>query len=103
MAEAEYAAPPPKMLAKGKALFNTHCSKCHGTKASGTDIGPPLIHKFYHPNHHADASFRRAVEKGVTAHHWRFGNMPKIEGVSSQEIDILTTYIRHLQKQAGIY
>lgn len=103
LAEAEYTGPSHGALAKGEALFNTHCAKCHGTKAAGTDRGPTLIHKFYHPNHHADESFRRAVVKGVVAHHWRFGNMPKIDGVGSQETELLIKYVRHIQKQAGIY
>lgn len=103
MAEAEYTAPSPELLAKGEALFNAHCAKCHGSKAAGTDTGPTLIHKIYHPNHHADESFRRAVINGVVAHHWRFGNMPKVVGVGFQETELLIKYVRHIQKQAGIY
>lgn len=93
----------PEVLSKGEALFNTHCVKCHGQKAAGTDNGPPLVNKIYHPNHHADLSFRWAVQRGVASHHWRFGNMPKIDGVNNDEIDLLIKYIRHLQKEAGIY
>lgn len=92
-----------EVLAKAEALFNAKCVQCHGPKASGTDKGPPLVNKIYHPNHHADITFRWAVERGVLAHHWNFGNMPKIDGVSSEEIDMLTKYIRNLQKEAGIY
>ena len=87
----------------GERLFNNHCSKCHGVNAAGTEQGPPLVHKIYHPNHHSDTSFRMAVRSGVRAHHWGFGNMPKIEGVSPEEIELIIEYVRRIQKQAGIY
>jgi mono/diheme cytochrome c family protein len=87
----------------GEALFNTHCSKCHGPVARGTEKGPPLLHKIYEPNHHSDFSFRRAVEMGVRAHHWRFGDMPKVEGVTPEETGLIIKYIRQIQQEAGIY
>lgn len=100
---AVYASSDPGMLAKGEALFNKNCKACHGIKGSGTDKGPPLVHKIYHPNHHGDVSFHWAVEKGVKAHHWDFGNMPRIEGVKPEEVDLIIEYVRNLQREAGIY
>lgn len=88
---------------KGEAAFNKNCVKCHGEKGSGTEAGPPLIHRFYHPNHHSDLSFRWAVERGVRSHHWGFGDMPKIEGVSKEDIENIIIYVRTLQKEAGIF
>jgi len=38
----------------------------------------------------------------VKAHHWEFGNMPKIEGVSPADVEQIIRYIRWLQRQAGI-
>ncbi len=35
----------------GAALFNAKCSKCHGTKGSGTDKGPPLVRRRDLPFH----------------------------------------------------
>lgn len=102
-AEAEYNSPPHKALLKGEALFKTHCAKCHGIKGVGADKGPPLVHKIYEPNHHSDLSFHFAAEKGVIAHHWNFGDMPRINGVGTQGVDMIIQYVRRLQRQAGIY
>jgi len=75
---------------------------CHGDRATGTDNGPPLVHGVYEPGHHADAAFQLAVTRGVRAHHWRFGDMAPVEGVSPAEVDRITGFVRWLQRQAGI-
>ena len=93
----------PPALTKGQALFNTNCSVCHGVGARGTKQGPPFLDKIYEPNHHADSAFYRAAEMGVRAHHWRFGDMPKIPGVTRDDLTQIIAYIRWLQKQAGIF
>ena len=93
----------PPALAKGEALFNTNCSVCHGVGARGTKQGPPFLDKIYEPNHHADIAFYRAAEMGVRAHHWKFGDMPKIPGVTRDDLTQIIAYIRWLQKQAGIF
>jgi len=95
--------PVPAEFQIGEAKFNAHCSVCHGQRASGTDHGPPLVHKIYEPNHHGDAAFQLAAANGVRAHHWEFGNMPKIDGVTPEDVDQIVKYIRWLQKQAGIF
>lgn len=92
----------PAEFQAGETKFNTHCAACHGPQASGTQQGPPLVHKIYEPNHHGDAAFLRAAEFGVKAHHWEFGNMPKIEAVSAGDVEQITRYVRWLQRQAGI-
>lgn len=92
----------PAELQAGEGKFNAHCSACHGPRATGTKQGPPLVHKIYEPNHHGDAAFLRAAEFGVKAHHWEFGNMPKVDGVSSADVEQITRYVRWLQRQAGI-
>ena len=92
----------PSELLPGEAKFNAHCAACHGPQASGTQQGPPLVHKIYEPNHHGDGAFLRAAEFGVKAHHWEFGNMPKIEAVSSADVEQIIRYVRWLQRQAGI-
>jgi cytochrome c2 len=88
---------------KGEDAFNSRCRLCHGEKGSGTDKGPPLVHRIYHPGHHSDLSFKLAVQRGVRAHHWRFGDMPRIEGVADEEIEAIIRFIRSLQKGAGIF
>ncbi|MFO0774177.1 MAG: cytochrome c [Nitrospiraceae bacterium] len=89
-------------MRKGEALFQTNCSACHGVKAVGTGNGPPLVHKIYEPNHHGDMAFQRAAANGVRAHHWQFGDMPKINGVSTADVDEIIRYVRWLQREAGI-
>jgi mono/diheme cytochrome c family protein len=90
-------------LQVGESTFNANCAACHGKQAAGTDHGPPLVHKIYEPNHHGDPAFQRAAANGVKAHHWEFGNMPKIDGVTSEDVDQIVKYVRWLQKQAGIF
>ena len=94
---------PPAALAKGEALYNANCSACHGAGARGTTKGPPFLDKIYEPNHHADMVFYRAPEMGVRAHHWKFGDMPKVPGVTKDDLAQIIPYIRWLQKQAGIF
>lgn len=93
----------PPGLKAGEAKFNANCARCHGERAAGTQHGPPLVHKIYEPNHHGDAAFQRAAATGVQAHHWQFGNMPKIDEVTPADVDAIVQYVRWLQKQAGIF
>ena len=94
--------PVPAEFEEGEGKFNTFCSRCHGPQGHGTNNGPPLVHKIYEPSHHADMAFQRAAAQGVRAHHWKFGNMPKIEGVTPKDVTQIIGYIRWLQRQAGI-
>jgi hypothetical protein len=43
-----------------------------------------------------------AVALGVQAHHWRFGNMLAIEGLTRGDVTMIITYIRELQRANGI-
>ena len=94
------AAPAPT---PGEALYTQYCSVCHGELGAGTKNGPPLVHRIYHPNHHGDMAFYFAVERGVVAHHWRFGDMPKTKGIKKEETAEIIRYIRGLQKEEGIF
>jgi len=93
----------PSELREGEQKFNANCSTCHGIGGVGTTQGPPLVHKVYEPNHHGDAAFQRAAAAGVKAHHWNFGDMPKIGAVKPEDVDQIVKYVRWLQKQAGIF
>jgi mono/diheme cytochrome c family protein len=93
----------PAEFQSGEQKFAAYCATCHGARAIGTAQGPPLVHKIYEPNHHADVAFQRAALNGVRAHHWNFGNMPKVDGVSPGDVDAIIKYIRWLQRQAGIF
>jgi len=89
------------MAQRGARAFETNCSRCHGTKAGGTQTGPPLVHRIYEPSHHGDNAIRRAARLGVQPHHWRFGAMPKID-VSDRELNSVIAYVRELQRANGI-
>lgn len=93
----------PSNLQVGNNLFDSKCSRCHGANAVGTEgSGPPLVHKIYEPNHHADGSFALAAKNGVRSHHWPFGNMPAVEGITDAEIKEVIKYVRYLQRANGI-
>ncbi|MFA9430954.1 cytochrome c [Egicoccus sp. AB-alg2] len=87
---------------RGEQLFAAHCAVCHGSAGQGTASGPPLVHEIYEPGHHSDASFHLAVNQGVRAHHWNFGDMPPIPGLSSGEVDDIVAWVRQQQRAAGI-
>ena len=86
----------------GRALFGQACAACHGAELEGTERGPPLIHPYYRPGHHDDAAFVRAVRLGVIAHHWTFGDMPPVEGLSGEQIAAIVAWVRERQRAAGI-
>lgn len=89
---------------KGEALFNENCASCHGKNAAGRDgVGPPLVHKIYQPNHHADGSFLLAALRGARSHHWPFGDMPPVEGIKEDQVASIVTYVRTLQRENGIF
>ncbi len=90
------------MAALGAPVFARNCAACHGDNGAGSESGPPLVHVIYEPNHHGDGSFYMAVAKGVRAHHWRFGNMMPVDGVSETEVRAIIAYIRTLQRANGV-
>jgi mono/diheme cytochrome c family protein len=88
--------------AEGAQVWAANCAACHGPQGEGTTAGPPLVHIIYEPGHHPDESFRRAVQQGVVAHHWDFGDMPPQPEVSEEEIEAAIAHVRVLQREAGI-
>ena len=94
--------PVPVELADGERVYDANCRTCHGPRGTGTEAGPPLVHRIYEPSHHADAAFQLAVARGVRAHHWSFGDMPPLPALDSAEVARATAYVRWLQRQAGI-
>ena len=91
-----------RMAIQGEELFNDNCSVCHGEKAVGTNQGPTLIDRIYHPGHHSDVSIRNAVSRGVQQHHWTFGDMAPV-AVSSDDVEKIICYVRELQRDAEIF
>ena len=99
-------APPvlSPMASQGERAFNLRCALCHGAGAAGgTGLGPPLVHPIYEPGHHQNFAFRNAVRNGVVSHHWQFGNMPPVPGVSDAELESIICYVRELQRAQGIF
>jgi len=89
--------------ALGKIAFEANCATCHGKNAAGhLGKGPPLVHRIYEPGHHGDAAFLMAANRGVQAHHWDFGDMPPVEGLTRADIANIVAYIRELQRENGI-
>ncbi len=86
----------------GEIAFKESCAACHGATLAGTDSGPPLIHQLYVPGHHGDAAIARAAKNGVISHHWGFGNMPPVVGITDANLRWITTYIREMQVANGI-
>lgn len=87
----------------GQLAYQAQCAACHGVNAVGQDgVAPPLIHVIYEPGHHSDESFQRAVQLGVRSHHWRFGDMPPVEGLTRGDVAMIVAYIRELQQANGI-
>ena len=88
---------------QGEELFNANCSACHGLEAVGTSLGPPFIHRVYHPGHHPDFSIRNAVAQGVPQHHWPFGDMAPVPNVEGQDVEKIICYIRQTQRAEGLF
>lgn len=87
----------------GQRMFDAKCAQCHGPNATGQrDVAPPLVHRIYEPSHHGDEAFQRAVSVGVPQHHWPFGNMPPVEGLTRGDVSLIIGYIRELQRANGI-
>jgi len=87
----------------GKTAFESKCAGCHGVNAVGQDgVAPPLVHVIYEPSHHGDKSFQRAIAVGVRGHHWPFGDMPPVEGLTRGDAAMIISYVRELQRFNGI-
>ncbi len=80
---------------QGRALYKEWCSSCHGKTTGGTAKGPPLV--MYAIEHHGDDTFHSAVRSGVKQHHWPFGDMPAVPGLTREEISKIILYVRETQ------
>ncbi len=86
----------------GETYFNAKCVACHGDYGTGTQKGHTFLHKVYEKNHLGDESFQRAAKFGTPAHHWNFGDMPPVTGITRAEVSKIVTYIRAIQSANGI-
>ena len=87
----------------GKSNYDSVCAACHGKNTIGTDKGPAFLHRVYHPGHHGDAAFYLAIKRGVRAHHWPFGDMLPVDGITDAQIKKIILYVRALQRANGVF
>ncbi|MGB5869481.1 MAG: cytochrome c [Albidovulum sp.] len=88
----------------GQSVYADNCAACHGETLTGVeDKGPPFLHEFYLPGHHGDAAFFAAVVNGAQAHHWGFGDMPPVPGLTQAEIGAIVDFVRSVQKANGLF
>ncbi len=85
----------------GAALYAESCALCHGADLRGSAMGPSHLSQVYEPGHHSDDSFRNAVANGSPAHHWDFGDMPPVPGLSDDEVDAIIAFVRQQQETHG--
>lgn len=101
------APPPPTSTAAalavpgGAAAYQQYCAECHGFDLRGTDKGPSQLSIIYEPNHHSDYAYRVAIREGTREHHWWFGDMPPVEGITDLEIEKVISFIRAEQQRLG--
>ena len=93
----------PAAVAAGEGLFVASCAVCHGADLQGSPTGPPLLVPTYAPNHHADEAFQQAVAFGTPAHHWGFGDMAPVPGLSRDDVSKIIEYVRSVQEAEGIF
>lgn len=85
----------------GSEVYANNCASCHGADLRGTDKGPSQLSIVYEPNHHPDDAYRSAIANGAPQHHWTFGNMPPVEGLSGEEVEAVIAFIRAEQERLG--
>lgn len=91
----------PGLVASGDVVYQASCAACHGTDLRGTDKGPSHLSVVYEPNHHGDAAFVLASQNGVRSHHWPFGDMPPIPGLTDDELEAIVAFVRENQRISG--
>ena len=85
----------------GATVYADACASCHGADLGGTDKGPSMLSIVYEPNHHSDESFRRAIAVGSPEHHWTFGDMKPVEGLTAAEVTGVIEFVRSEQQRLG--
>lgn len=86
---------------EGAELYAARCASCHGADLRGTDRGPSHLSIVYEPGHHSDDAFRSAIRNGSPQHHWDFGAMPPVEGLTDDEVDSVIEFVRTEQERRG--
>ena len=95
------AAEEPESIQLGAEVYAETCASCHGADLQGTDKGPSHLSIVYEPNHHTDASFRSTIANGAAQHHWNFGDMPPISGLTGEDVEAVIAFVRSEQERQG--
>jgi hypothetical protein len=72
-----------------------------GRRCGPAGRGPSHLSKIYEPSHHSDESFRAAVRNGSRQHHWTFGDMPPVTGLSDGDVTAIIAFVRQQQRERG--
>ena len=91
----------PQLVTQGANLYQASCAECHGSDVRGTDRGPSFLSDVYEPGHHSDVAFLLAVQRGSAAHHWKFGDMLPIDGLTTDDVDAIVAFVRETQRIEG--
>lgn len=89
------------LVAAGDPLYQASCAVCHGSDLRGTDIGPSHLSVVYQPGHHGDLAFVLAANNGVQQHHWPFGDMLPVPGLSDSDLEAIVAFVRENQRIFG--
>ncbi len=89
------------LVAEGEVLYRASCAACHGIDLRGTAVGPSQLSVVYQPGHHSNESYISAAFNGVPAHHWEFGDMAPMPGLTQDDMDRIIAYIRENQRIEG--
>jgi mono/diheme cytochrome c family protein len=91
----------PDLVTEGGPLYAASCAECHGEDLRGTNKGPSHLSIVYEPGHHSDFAFDRAVKVGTPQHHWPYGPMEPVAGLSDRQIEAIIAYVREAQRIEG--
>lgn len=94
-------AAPGSQIERGAEVYAGSCASCHGVDLRGTDKGPSQLSIDYEPNHHTDDSFRNAIAAGAPQHHWNFGDMGPVEGLTDEDVEAVIAFVRAEQRRQG--
>src|SRR5450432_2066043 len=76
----------------GKVVFDTRCSRCHGSDGNGAEMGPAIRGRLAARN---DQQLVALIREGLPAQ-----GMPAIQ-VTDAEMEPLTKFLRTLQPRGG--
>jgi mono/diheme cytochrome c family protein len=94
--------PAPAELHRGEVVFNTYCMSCHGLHGRGEGLGPPLLDSVFVPSRLPDDAMLAAVERGSPQTNYHFGAMPPVQRVTPADAVEVISYVRWLQRRAGV-